>query len=153
MADATPTGGPGVFQRQGTARDELAPAGGPTSDGLLGEDELGSTRQAVVLLGLIQRIQTLEGVASRDRLDKILAEQGLSAGEADVAAQEQIIILAESRMADFRRISTDVVNDVNAILQTDTFKGVLGPSDFESRKKLIRIRGNADGMSRAPPIR
>jgi len=86
MAEATPTGAPGAFQKKGGRRPEqiAGPAGPP---GVVVDPAA-----SIQILGLIARLQNVEAQLSLIRRDKILGEEGFETQIVATEAEAQIEI-------------------------------------------------------------
>jgi len=122
MPDPKPTGGEGLFtgpRRRATDAEQIIVPGEVSQD-------IGGPRQSVVLLSLLSRIQILEGIASRDRLDRLFAEESLTdvteTTDVERAGFEQRLATATSQFSQLVvsiGVESEKLNRVAAFIESE----------------------------------
>jgi len=159
MADAPPTGAPGLFQKKGGTRqqDSLAPSAGQ-------ESAVVPPQQTVQLLGLISRIQLLEGSLSQLRREKLLSEQDASQlveppTDQERAAAAALLLEVESlegNISIMEGIIRNVIDQLRSPPPGIFSTSIVGGSPDQTRSQQYRARLQATllaaiGLPPRPP--
>ena len=106
-----------------------------------------------MLLSLLSRIQILEGIASRDRLERVAAEGFQEVSEESREATEQRLAVAFSQINDVARIAGEVNASV-AIMRDYIERDQEGHASDTSgnvRREARRALNGSAGLSRIKP--
>jgi len=154
MPDPEPLGDSDVFRgarrRSSDPEEILQPSGDPTARAA---DLPGSARQQVVLLGLLQRIQILEGIASQDRTERLFAQETAGVSEGEREATEQRLSVAFTQIAEVARIAGELNRDATIVRdffirdQDQTHQQDNGTV----RSSAVRAVNGSAGLSRIKP--
>lgn len=138
MADKPGTGGPGVFQRGGGSPP-------PTVDVPLAAPIEPPPQQTVVMLGLISRLQNVEGQLSALRQEKLTGERAFATGTTESSAD---LSAALTDLESCKSVIRQMESVLKTVLRFIEVEGVQGGDQATPGANNVAIGGNAQQIER-----